>query len=417
MIRKLHALLGAFCLFLSCSYEKAETVYPAWEEGEMEIHHIYTGRGEANFMIFPDGTTMLIDVGDWDPKDYSKMCELLPDSSKRAGEWVARYVEQVNPHRDVVDYLMVSHFHNDHTGDSTNPVRRTEGRDPDYVLTGIAEAGETLRFGKVFDRGFPDYDYPLPIVDPDVVNYRAFLKWQADQFGLRQESFEVGACDQIALVNKPEAYHRLFSIRNLAANGEVYTGQTGRNIRYYDLNPRNCSDYQNENTKSLAICISYGPFRYYTGGDISGSLSDSIGNVVNLEEKVAEICGPVDVCKSNHHAYKDAMTEGFVRQIRARHYVIPTWDYEHTQPEVIRRMVSGELYAGERIVFSTYIPEALRKIYVNEDWMRSVCPENGHVVVKVYDKGRKYKIYVLSIADEKRQVKSVYGPYESGIYE
>ena len=49
--------------------------------------------------------------------------------------------------------------------------------------------------------------------------------------------------------------------------------------------------------------------------------------------------------------------------------------------------------------------------------MRSVCPENGHVVVKVYDKGRKYKIYVLSIADEKRQVKSVYGPYESGIYE
>ena len=110
MIRKLHALLGALCLFLSCSYEKAETVYPAWEEGEMEIHHIYTGRGEANFMIFPDGTTMLIDVGDWDPKDYSKMCELLPDSSKRAGEWVARYVEQVNPHRDVVDYLMVSHF-------------------------------------------------------------------------------------------------------------------------------------------------------------------------------------------------------------------------------------------------------------------------------------------------------------------
>lgn len=380
----------------------------------MEIHHIYTGRGEANFMIFPDGTTMLIDVGDWDPKDYPKMCELLPDSSRRAGEWVARYVERVNPQKNQVDYLMVSHFHNDHTGDSTNPAHRTEGRHPDYVLAGIAEAGETLRFGKVFDRGYPDYAYPLPIEDPDVVNYRAFLRWQADQFGLRQEPFDVGACDQIALVKGPEAYQKLFSIRNLAANGVIYTGQTGKNIRYYDLNPKNCSGYQNENTKSLAICISYGPFRYYTGGDISGCLSDSAGNVVNMEEKVAEACGPVDVCKANHHAYKDAMTEGFVRQIHARHYVISTWDYEHTQPEVIGRMISEKSYSDEQRVFSTYIPDTLRKAYANEDWMRSVCPGNGHVVVKVYDKGRKYKIYVLSATDEQQRIEFVYGPYESG---
>lgn len=388
--------------------------YPIWKEGEMEIHHIYTGRGESNFMIFPDGTTMLIDAGDWDPKDYPKMCELLPDSSRRAGEWVARYVRHMNPDKEQVDYLMVSHFHNDHTGDSFNSARRTEGREPNYVLTGIAEAGETLRFRKVFDRGYPNYNYPLPIDDPDVTNYRAFLKWQSEQFGLQQERFEVGAQNQIALRKNPENYNGSFSIRNLAANGEIYSKQEKKNIRYYDLNPENNTSYQNENTKSLAIRIAYGPFRFYTGGDVSGSLLDSIGNSVNLEEKVAEACGPVDVCKANHHAYKDAMPESFVKQIHARNYIISTWDYEHTQPEIISRMTSKELYAGERTVFSTYIPEALRKEYAAEKWMQSVCPENGHIVVKVYNKGRKYKIYVLSAVKENYSVKAVYGPYKSG---
>lgn len=33
----------------------------------MEIHHIYTGRGECVFCIFPDGTNMLIDAGDIGP--------------------------------------------------------------------------------------------------------------------------------------------------------------------------------------------------------------------------------------------------------------------------------------------------------------------------------------------------------------
>lgn len=388
--------------------------YPIWKEGEMEIHHIYTGRGESNFMIFPDRTTMLIDAGDWDPKDYPKMCELLPDSSRRAGEWVARYVRHMNPDKEQVDYLMVSHFHNDHTGDSFNSARRTEGREPNYVLTGIAEAGETLRFRKVFDRGYPNYNYPLPIDDPDVTNYRAFLKWQSEQFGLQQERFEVGAQNQIALRKNPENYNGSFSIRNLAANGEIYSKQEKKNIRYYDLNPENNTSYQNENTKSLAIRIAYGPFRYYTGGDISGCLLNSTGNSVNLEEKVAEACGPVDVCKANHHAYKDAMPESFVKQIHARNYIISTWDYEHTQPEIISRMTSKELYAGERTVFSTYIPEALRKEYAAEKWMQSVCPENGHIVVKVYNKGRKYKIYVLSAVKENYSVKAVYGPYKSG---
>lgn len=35
---------------------------PLWQNGTFEIHSISTGRGESNFYIFPDGTSMLIDA-------------------------------------------------------------------------------------------------------------------------------------------------------------------------------------------------------------------------------------------------------------------------------------------------------------------------------------------------------------------
>ena len=41
-------------------------VWPGWKRGEFQTHFIYTGRSESVFMIFPDGTTMLVDCGDYD---------------------------------------------------------------------------------------------------------------------------------------------------------------------------------------------------------------------------------------------------------------------------------------------------------------------------------------------------------------
>ena len=162
------------CLFLlSCNpTDKVGEPYRGWKSGELDIHHIYTGRGEASFLILPDATTMLIDVGDHDPtvEQYALMTEALPDRQRRAGEYVARYVERVNPEGKSVDYLMLSHFHNDHMGTAAEPATMTTDRNPNYYLTGIAEPGEFLRFDMLYDRGYPDYNYPFPINDKHVDN-------------------------------------------------------------------------------------------------------------------------------------------------------------------------------------------------------------------------------------------------------
>ena len=38
--------------------------FEPWKPGFLDIHHINTGRGDATFFIFPDGTNMLFDAGD-----------------------------------------------------------------------------------------------------------------------------------------------------------------------------------------------------------------------------------------------------------------------------------------------------------------------------------------------------------------
>lgn len=414
MVKHCLEILLLLSLLGACQLQEDTDIFPAWQKGELEIHQIYTGRGESSFLIFPDGTTMLIDAGDYDPKDYPQMSELLPDTSRRAGEWIARYVQRVNPHKARVDYLMISHFHSDHIGDVQNVAPRTIGRHPDYILTGIAETGESLQFGTVFDRGYPDYAYPLPIQDKDVDNYRAFVQWQKEQYGTRQERFEVGRLNQIRLLNDSDRYSDYFSIRNLAANGEIWNPGTGQTLKCYDLNPKNLDPaQQNENTKSLALRIDYGPFSYYTGGDLSANVYDEEDNLLNVEELVGRVCGEVDVCKANHHAWKDAMSAGFIHHIRAKQYVIPVWEDEHIQPFILERMLDKNLYQSPRLIFPTYMPVHLRGLYAPRKWMPSVCPENGHVVIKVSDGGEKYTIYVLSAEDESNRIKAMYGPFDS----
>lgn len=81
--------------------------WPGWHEGEFQFHVIYNGRAESDFCIFPDGTSLLIDSGDYKPPRREWFVSALPDRSRGPGEWVARYVERVNPHGRDVDYFLL----------------------------------------------------------------------------------------------------------------------------------------------------------------------------------------------------------------------------------------------------------------------------------------------------------------------
>jgi L-ascorbate metabolism protein UlaG (beta-lactamase superfamily) len=402
-------LIAAGCT----SNDEVGKPYKGWKQGEFDIHHIHTGMGEANFFIMPDGTSMLIDSGDMGPNDpeweRKKLFPPMPECEFHPGKYVARYILRVNPSGDYVDYFMSSHFHDDHFGTATRGAEMTQGRNPDYVLSGLAETAEYIKFGKFYDRGYPDYDYPVVMNDMHLDNYRKVVAYHVRENGSVQEKFNVGELNQIGMTHGPGKYDDIFSIRNLAANGEVWTGEGAETIRYYDLNPANMTMDHNENTKSIAIRVDYGPFSYYTGGDLSEGVQDEYCSEVNIEAKVGEVCGEVDVCKTNHHAYKDAMTEDFVNAVNPDHYISCAWDIWHTQPQLMERMLART----DGMIFHQFVwPEFLEE-HKDAAWYDRLYKDGGHIVVKAYDKGRSYKIYVLDSTNEDMTVKAVFGPYSA----
>lgn len=84
----------------------------SWQPGMLDIHQISTGRGNAGLYIFPDGTTLLVDAGEL-AGPSPKHTPVRPDDTRRASEWIARYVRHALRHdpQPALDYVLLTHFH------------------------------------------------------------------------------------------------------------------------------------------------------------------------------------------------------------------------------------------------------------------------------------------------------------------
>ena len=373
----------------------------AWQQGYMDIHHISTGRGNCTFMILPDGTTMMVDAGDNGPaNDDGTKLDRVPDESLTPAEWIVRYVTHFMDEAGLpvkLDHMLVSHFHYDHVGVGDNNYPWSlDGR---YLMTGIAYVGSTLEVDNFVDRAYPDYDFPYTGyfdkgVFRDYVMMDNYLKFLESGYNRVENiaGFEVGSADQFVLKNTPR---NDFSIRNIYSNGQIWTGlgESTENLIPADT-PQ--ADLDNENLWSAVINISYGNFDYHTGGDILGADLDGTwfaNDWRDIETPVAKLIKETDVICCNHHGYDDAMNETFLWYTKPQACIVPAWEVEHPGADALSRMNT----AGSNVFAAGP---------VTNDSLKS-----GHVVVRVYEGGSTFRIFVLD--DESTDYGIV---YQSDIY-
>ena len=392
---RITALASALFFVLAAQAQSVGEPLPLWQPGYLDIHQINTGRGDCALLVFPDGTSLLVDAGDggWDegpPRGVVRK----PNGSRSPGEWIARYARRAL-RRDAeaaIDYGYVTHFHGDHIG-------------------GFDEVAAHIPIRKLLDRGWPNYDYPFPMpAEGAAKDYRAFVESRPG--GMKVERFQPGRTDQIKLLRAPEKYPS-FEVRNLAANGEVWTGVanvTRKHFpeRYGDL-PRR--DWPSENQSSMAIRVSYGAFDYYTGGDMPGTLQPGEPPWHDVETPVAKATGPVEVAVANHHGNRDSTNAFFVRTLRPRLWILPVWSSDHPGHDVLARMFSTRLYPGDRDVLATNMPLANK--HVIGPLLDRLLSSQGHIVVRVRDGGASYQAIILEDSDESMRVTAVYGPYQA----
>ena len=390
---------------------------PVWQEGKLDIHHINTGQGNATFAVLPDGTTLLIDAGAINTIDWRtgkpRNLPVKPNDTRQAGEWIARYIRKTLRFQKapVIDYALITHFHDDHMGSLLNVTKKSAA--DGYVLAGITEVGEYIPIRKLLDRGWPDYAYPRPLnTDSMVVNYRRFLAWQVQNKRMLVERFQAGRTDQITLLKNPKAYRNQVEVRNLAVNGDVWTGIEQKTQSLFPaLASVSPAQYPNENMCSIALRIRYGAFDYFSGGDLPGVLQFGESSWHDVETPLARVVGPVDVQLLDHHGYADSENGTLLASLRPRVLVIPAWASSHPGRDVLERIYSEQTYPGKRDVFATNLLEET-KATLGDLWTQ-LKSTAGHVVIRVDLGGATYRIFILTDTDESFTIKAIYGPYLS----
>lgn len=400
-----------FVIFLSARNQSLKgqlitgDIFPSWSQGYLDIHHINTGKGESVFIIMPDGTTMLVDAGAT-TRPKPRVTDQRPDDSKTPGEWISRYI--LHMMKDLpskkLDYILLTHFDGDHIGDYF-PEAKTS-KSGKFRLTGITEVGEYIPFKKLIDRGWPDYNFPFPMENEKMFNYRQFLKWHIEENKSVVEKFVAGQNSQFTLVNEKDKYPG-FEIRNIAVNGHVWTG-VGVNERNHfpALEDLKTSELPGENMCSIAFRLSYGKFDYFNGGDLT---SAEYGSWRDIEAPVGLVTGPVEVCEANHHAHFDAMDVPFLRATRPQVIILQTWAPSHPASIVLSRMQSTSVYPGSRDIYATNIMEETKVVI--GDALGRLKSQQGHIVIRVNPGGNDFMIYILDDSEENFRIKAIHGPY------
>jgi hypothetical protein len=291
-----------------------------------------------------------------------------------------------------LDYGYLTHFHDDH-------------------MNAIVDVAARIPIRKMIDRGWPDYGYPAPdhreLQDPDFLRYREWVT----HGGVQGERLRPGRTDQIVLLKDVKSYPG-FEVRNIAANGEVWTG-TGMEARrlFPALDSVAREDWPTENMCSLAMRLRYGKFDYFSGGDMPGTPRPGYPAWQDVETAVARAVGPVDVALLDHHGNRDSTNAALVATLRPRAWIIPVWSADHPGHDVLDRMYSTRLYPGPRDVFATNMLEANRLVI--GPLLDRLLSAQGHIVVRVAPGGASYQVIILDDSAETYAVTAVHGPFES----
>jgi beta-lactamase superfamily II metal-dependent hydrolase len=369
MLRSAIAVVGLGLVF--AAQTPADARFPPWTRGTLDFHQISTGEGNAALVVFPDGTTMVVDAG--------------AAGDGRAGVRIADYVQQAGVSR--LDYLLLTHYHDDHTG-------------------GVYDVAGRLPIATLLDRG-SEY---LPPSDASFARYREFLRVQRDR-GTLVQPIRVGRSDQIVLRHEAAAFPSV-EVRNVAANGEVWTGRGNDTVNIFPpLASLSAEDRPSENMCSIGLRLRDGRFDLFTGGDMPGVPDAGAPAWQSVESAVARAIGPTDVHVVNHHGSIDPESEGFLSTLRSAVMILPSWSPTHPSQDALKRMMAPRLYPGPRDIFATLIrPPTRASIGARADQLKA---DHGHIVVRVAPGGESYRVFVLDDTTEARTVLGVFGPYEA----
>jgi hypothetical protein len=162
---------------------------------------------------------------------------------------------------------------------------------------------------------------------------------------------------------------------------------------------------------SIGIRVQYGRFRYFTSGDLPGSVDPGFPAWHALEPALGPVVGHVDVHVVNQHGSIGQETDAYLAFLQSLVIIIPAWAPSHPAPDTLKRILNSRLPPSPRFVFTTDLREAAR-IVIGQRADQFSGP-SGHIVLRVSPGGGDYRIFVLDNRNETNNVIATKGPFEA----
>ena len=364
-----------------------------WSEGELDIHTISTGRGECLYFILPDGTTMVVDAGEFSREiaDYKNVLQ-RPNAVTRPTQVYADYIKHFLPRgRSAIDYMHISHFHMDHMGNLETEYTKDESGT--YTLAGVTALYHHIPFIEVIDRAYSNYDNLKvnSMSEAALANYRKFLEYQVAKKALYPSQFKLGAVNQFAMKYNAAAYPN-FRIENVCSNCCIW--ENGRSVDIY------AGKTKAENAASCGFVVRYGDFDFHSAGDI--------GDYEDLEYRVANVVGQVEATKAHHHLSPHSNCKKAMNVLKPKVLVATSFYVREIQPD---KSKFGYITSGGCDIYCTSVGESLLIKYPTE--YAKCNATSGHIVIRVAKGGESFTVYTLDDSNSSYTVKRIDGPYNN----
>jgi beta-lactamase superfamily II metal-dependent hydrolase len=270
---------------------------PAFGAEALEIQFIDVEGGASTLIVTPTGQSLLIDAGYGGRGGRGDSGRQGRDPDRIMAAAAAAGIDRI-------DYLLVTHFHNDHVGGIPDLASR-------IPIGTFIDYGEPLGFDRMSNRPFRGYE-PVRGQNPHLVP-RPGDRLPLD--GIEAHVVSAGG----AVLAEP-----------LEGGGSGDIGGAG-DINEACVNVEDHPEDGTENFRSIGVLFRFGAFRFLVLGDLSG-------NTLTGLACPRDLLGPVSVYLVAHHGDYDSNVPALYAALRPRVAVMNNGATKGGSPDAFRTL-------------------------------------------------------------------------------